>query len=172
MAPQLRGLSCGALLRLRGASSLGGSSMNRKASLLVTVAFLLVLAQTGFAQNLGTQPDPNLMQLIAWSELQNPHPTPEPRPDPAPLPEQQQPDPQQPGQPTTADAQQQSSAQTLTGTVVKEDGRYVLKASDNRTYQIDDQEKAKQFEGKQVKIVGSLDMSTGTIRIQSIEPAS
>src|SRR6266496_3643164 len=61
---------------------------------------------------------------------------------------------------------------SMNGKIVKEDGRYVLKASDHKTYQIDDQEKAKQFEGKQVKIVGSLDMSTGTIRIQSIEPAS
>jgi hypothetical protein len=149
--------------------------MNRKASILAMLAFLLVLAQAGFAQNLGTETDPNLMQLIAWSQLQNPQPMPEPRPDPAPLPEQQrdqQPDRQQPGQPANADAQQQSSAQTMTGTIVKEDGRYVLKASDNKTYQIDDQEKAKQFEGKQVKIVGSLDMSTSTIRIQSIEPAS
>jgi Protein of unknown function (DUF5818) len=151
--------------------------MNRKASILVTLTFLVVLAQAGFAQNLGAQPDPNLMQLIAWSELQNPQPMPQPKPDPGPLPDQQQPqqpDRQQPGQPTNTDAQQQSSAQTqtMTGTIVKEDGRYVLKASDNKTYQIDDQEKAKQFEGKQVKIVGSLDMSTSTIRIQSIEPAS
>jgi Protein of unknown function (DUF5818) len=148
--------------------------MNRKAGILVMFASLLVLTQAGFAQT--QQPDdPNLVQLIAWSELQNPRPMPEPRPDPAPLPEQQQqqqPDRQQPGQPVNADAQQQSSAQTVTGTIVKEDGKYVLKASDNKTYQIDDQEKAKQFEGKQVKIVGSLDMSTGTIRIQSIEPAS
>jgi len=151
--------------------------MNRKASILVTLAFLLVLAQAGFAQNLSTQPNPNLTQLIAWSQLQNPQPAPQPQPrtDPAPVPEpqqEQQPDRQQPGQPANADAHQQSSAQTITGTIVKEDGRYVLKASDNKTYQIDDQEKAKQFEGKQVKIVGSLDMSTSTIRIQSIEPAS
>ena len=150
--------------------------MNRKASILGAVAFLLVLTQAGFAQ--AQQPDdPNLVQLIAWSELQNPQPMPQPKPDPGPLPDQQQPqqpDRQQPGQPANADAQQQSSAQTqtVTGTIVKEDGRYVLKASDNKTYQIDDQEKAKQFEGKQVKIVGSLDMSTSTIRIQSIEPAS
>jgi Protein of unknown function (DUF5818) len=149
--------------------------MNGKASILVMSAFLLILAQAGFAQNPGTQPDPNLMQLIAWSELQNPQPMPQPRPDPPPLPDQQReqpPDHQQPAQPVNADAQQQSSMQTMTGTIVKEDGRYVLKASDNKTYQIDDQEKAKQFEGKQVKIVGSLDMSTSTIRIQSIEPAS
>jgi hypothetical protein len=143
--------------------------MNRKASILVTLGFLLVWAQGGFAQDT----DPSLVQLIAWSQMQNPQPMPQPRPDPGPLPEQQQqPDRQQPGQPANADAQQQSSAQTMTGTIMKEDGKYVLKASDNKTYQIDDQEKAKQFEGKQVKIVGSLDMSTSTIRIQSIEPAS
>jgi len=160
--------------------------MNGKASILVTLAFLRVLAQAGFAQNPSAPPDSSLGgQLIAWSELQNPQPMPQPRPDPPPLPEEQQqrqpdrqqpdrqqPDRQQPGQPVNEDAQQQSSAQTVTGTIVKEDGRYVLKASDNKTYQIDDQEKAKRFEGKQVKIVGSLDMSTGTISIQSIEPTS
>ena len=149
--------------------------MNNKASILATLAFLLVVAQAGFTQNLGSQPNPDLTQLIAWSQMQNPKPMPQPGPDPTPLPgpPQEQPqDRQQPGQPASADAQHQSSAQTITGTIVKEDGRYVLKAADNKTYQIDDQEKAKQFEGKQVKIVGSLDASTGTIRIQSIEPAS
>jgi hypothetical protein len=148
--------------------------MNRKASIFATLAFLLVLAQAGFAQNLGTQPNPDFTRLIAWSQLQNPQPMPQPKPDPAPLPGQQReqlPDRQQP-QPANADAQQQLPVQTMTGTIVKEDGRYVLKASDSKTYQIDDQEKAKQFEGKQVKIAGSLDMSTSTIRVQSIEPAS
>jgi uncharacterized protein DUF5818 len=155
--------------------------MNVKVSILVTFAFLMCLAPAGFTQT--TQPDSNLGgQLIAWSELQNPQPMPQPRPDPAPLPEEQQrpdrqqpdrqqPDRQQPGQPVNGDAQAQSSAQTVTGTVVKEDGKYVLKASDGKTYQIDDQAKAKQFEGKQVKIVGNLD-SSNILRIQSIEPAS
>jgi hypothetical protein len=156
--------------------------MNGKLSILVTLAFLVGLSQAGLAQ--GTQPDSNIGgQLIAWSDLQSPQPMPQPRPDPAPLPEEQQqqpdrqqpdrqqPDRQQPGQPVNADAQQQSAAQTVTGTIVKEDGKYVLRTSDNKTYQIDDQEKAKRFEGKQVKIVGSLD-SANTLRIQSIEPAS
>ena len=147
--------------------------MNRKARILATGAFLLVLAQAGFALNVGTQPNYDLTQLIAWSQMQNPKPLPEPRPDPSPTPgtPQEQPQDQKSGQP--ANAQQQSPMmQTLTGTIAKEDGKYVLKASDKKTYQIDDQEKAKQFEGKQVKIVGSLDMSTSTIHLQSIEPAS
>jgi Protein of unknown function (DUF5818) len=154
--------------------------MNGKVSILVSLTFLVCLAPAGFAQT--TQPDSNLGgQLIAWSELQNPQPMPQPRPDPAPIPEEQQPDRQQPdrqqpdrqqpGQPVNADAQAQSSAQTVTGTIVKEDGKYVLKASDGKTYQVDDQEKAKHFEGKQVKIVGTLD-SSNILRIQSIEPAS
>jgi Protein of unknown function (DUF5818) len=148
--------------------------MNNKASILATLAFLLVFAQAGFAQNLGSQPNSDLTQLIAWSQMQNPKPMPQPGPDPTPLPgppQEQPPDRQPAGQAASSDAQHQASAQTITGTIVKEDGRYVLKAAD-KTYQIDDQEKAKQFEGKQVKIVGSLDASTGTIRIQSIEPAS
>lgn len=146
--------------------------MNRKASILATVAFLLMVAQAGFAQNAGTQPNSDFTQLIAWSQMQNPKPLPEPRPDPAPspaAPQEQQPE-QKSGQPASA-AQQQSPMQTLTGTVAKQDGKYVLKASDKKTYQIDDQEKAKQFEGKLVKIVGSLDMNTSTIHIESIEPA-
>jgi Protein of unknown function (DUF5818) len=148
--------------------------MIRKASILATlVAFLLVLTQAGFAQNLLTQPNPDLAQLIAWSQMQNPKPLPEPRPDPAPAPGTPPEQQQKPGQPENAGAQQQQlPLQTMTGTIAKEDGKFVLKASDNKTYQIDDQGKAGQFEGKQVKIVGSLDASTGTIHLQSIEPAS
>ncbi len=147
--------------------------MNRKACIFATlVAFLLILTQSGFAQNMLTQPNADLGQLIAWSQLQNPKPLPEPRPDPAPSPGTPQ-EQQKSGRPESAGAQQQQMpVQTITGTIAKEDGKFVLKASDSKTYLIDDQDKARQFEGKQVKIVGSLDASTGTIHLQSIEPAS
>lgn len=59
--------------------------------------------------------------------------------------------------------------QTVIGTIVKEHGKYVLKAWDKKTYQIDDQDRAKKYEGELVKIVGRLELSTNTIRIQSIE---
>src|SRR6266581_8794712 len=45
------------------------------------------------------------------------------------------------------------AAESYTGTVVKSGDKYVLK-TDTGTYQIDDQDKAKQFEGKQVKVSG------------------
>jgi hypothetical protein len=38
------------------------------------------------------------------------------------------------------------------------------------SYQLDDQDKAKQFVGQQVKINGSLDSSTSMIHISDISP--
>jgi len=60
---------------------------------------------------------------------------------------------------------------SFTGTVVKAGGKYVLKTSD-MNYQLDDQKKAKQFVGQQVKVSGTLDSSTSTIHISDISPAS
>jgi hypothetical protein len=40
------------------------------------------------------------------------------------------------------------------------------------SYQLDDQEKAKQFEGKQVKVVGKLDLDTNLIHVENIEAVS
>lgn len=70
------------------------------------------------------------------------------------------------------DASQSSSAQAnaFTGTVVKEGDKYVLQSS-GLSYQLDDQAKAKKFEGQQVKVNGDLDKSTKTIRVSDIAPA-
>jgi hypothetical protein len=40
------------------------------------------------------------------------------------------------------------------------------------SYQLDDQEKAARYVGKQVKVTGKLDMSSNTIQVESIEPIS
>lgn len=69
---------------------------------------------------------------------------------------------------TSADAQTQTS---FSGTVVKVAKHYALK-TDNMTYQLDDQTKAKQFAGKQVHVSGTLDKSTSMIRVTDIQPAS
>src|SRR2546428_4097329 len=69
---------------------------------------------------------------------------------------------------TSADAQTQKS---FSGTVVKVQKQYVLK-TDNGTYQLDDQAKAKRFTGKQVVVSGILDQSTSMIRVSDIQPAS
>jgi uncharacterized protein YdeI (BOF family) len=66
---------------------------------------------------------------------------------------------------------QNAAGSTFTGTVVKAGGKYVLKTADSN-YQLDDQDKAKQFVGQQVKINGNLDSSTSMIHISDISPTS
>lgn len=60
--------------------------------------------------------------------------------------------------------------QAFTGRISQADGKYVLVDEAQRaTYQLDDQEKAKQFDGKAVKVTGSLDTATNTIHVANIE---
>src|SRR5437773_10738916 len=62
------------------------------------------------------------------------------------------------------------AAESYTGTVVKSGDKYVLK-TDTGTYQIDDQDKAKQFGGKQVKVSGNLDKAKNTLHVTDIQVA-
>jgi hypothetical protein len=80
---------------------------------------------------------------------------------------------QQPSSPSqdSANSTQAPQDSSFTGTVVKAAGKYVLKTSD-MNYQMDDQRKAKQFVGQQVKVSGSLDSSTSTIHVSDINPAN
>jgi len=55
---------------------------------------------------------------------------------------------------------------------MKSGDNYVLKTADNMTYQLDDQSRAKQYEGKQVQVTGSLDATNNTIKVQDIKAAS
>ena len=73
-------------------------------------------------------------------------------------------------QSSTLSAQAPSQeSNSFSGTVVKSGDKYVLQVG-SMTYQLDDQDKAKQFEGKQVKVNGSLDKATSTIHITDIQP--
>lgn len=61
----------------------------------------------------------------------------------------------------------------FSGTIVKDGSKLVLKDTTNKmVFQLDDQTKAKQYVGKDVKVTGSLDASTNTIHVESIEGAS
>jgi Protein of unknown function (DUF5818) len=87
---------------------------------------------------------------------------------------QQRPQQQQTKTPNTSmyQATSQEHVRTFTGTVVKEGDTLVLKLeSSKRYYKLDDPKKAEPFEGKSVKVTGTLDASTNTINIQTIEPA-
>ncbi len=151
--------------------------MKRRTSLLAALVFLSATLPSALTQDLRGQPSPVLPsdilgpQLVAWSQLQKPQPVPQPLPPPD-RPMQQQPD-QQPAQSVSPPAPPQPpAAQTFTGTIVKDGTRYVLKVSTNSVYQLDDQERAKQYEGKQVKIAGTLNATGNSLHITSIELVS
>jgi len=97
-------------------------------------------------------------QLIAWSQLQQPQPVQEQQPS-------SQSDQLSPTQP-----EQSPATQTLTGTIVKDSGRYILKVSGSNTaYELDDQVRARQYEGKQVKVAGKLDAKGNSFHVVNIE---
>lgn len=66
-------------------------------------------------------------------------------------------------------AAQETEAQTFTGQIMNHDGKYALHGEDGKTYQLNDQEKAKEFDGKNVKVTGSLDEENMTIQVNEIE---
>jgi hypothetical protein len=67
----------------------------------------------------------------------------------------------------------QAPVRTFTGTIASNGGQFVL--SDSKThkwYQLDDQNAAGKFEGKNVTVTGTLDAVKNIIRIQSIAEAT
>lgn len=68
---------------------------------------------------------------------------------------------------------QQKSA-TFVGQIVKaKNGQYALLTDKQagKGYYLDDQDKAKQFDGQNVKVIGTLDLATFTIHVSDIQPA-
>jgi Protein of unknown function (DUF5818) len=77
---------------------------------------------------------------------------------------------QQPEQQPNSSMNQESDMKIFTGKVMKSGEELVLKNSASKsTYKLDDQDRAKSFEGKNVKVIGTLDAATSTIRVTSIE---
>lgn len=137
---------------------------------LATLAVLLGIISWGGSLNAQqTTPD-------SQPQTQQPatQPSPEAQPpasQPAPEPSQQTPDQTAPsqgaGQPTQAQSTDQASGQTFTGTVVKQGDKYVLQdAATGTTYDIDHQDEVKKFEGKKVRVHGTLDASGKMIHVQ------
>jgi hypothetical protein len=150
--------------------------MTRETSLLAAVALLTFSAPLMFSQGVQRQPSPvppsEILgpQLIAWSQVQKPQPVPAPLPPPDRPVQSEQQTGQAGSQTPQAPAAQQPTAQTLTGTIIKDGGRYLLKVSSSTTtYELDDQEPAKRYEGKQVKVVGALSATGNSFHIVSIE---
>lgn len=64
-----------------------------------------------------------------------------------------------------------SEQKSYNGKIQKVGEKFVLKGA-NGSYDLDDQEEAQSFEGKDVKVTGTLDAATHTIYVKNIEPAS
>lgn len=83
-------------------------------------------------------------------------------------PQSQQPDATQQQQPVDS----QNSAQSFEGKITKSGDKLVLQdASSQATYQLDDQDKAKQFKGQNVKITATMDPNTNLLHVVDIAAA-
>jgi hypothetical protein len=144
--------------------------MKRRANTVV-LAFWAALTPLVLSQDGTPQPCPDVTpgalgcQLVAWSHLQEPVPLPESETKPATPPDQQ------PGQSPDFQSRRQASRRTITGFIVRQVDHCVLKAVDNTTYQLDDQERARRYQDKQVRVVGKLIAASHTFDIESIELA-
>jgi Cu-Zn family superoxide dismutase len=122
-------------------------------------------------------------QTTTPSDPQSPAQT-QPAPDttPAQTPEAQPPQTQSPSQtpdastpstPSTSDTPKSSAqapattdVQSFSGTVVKSGDKYVLQEEGGKTYDIDHQDDVAKFEGKRVKVHGTLDPTGKKILVQ------
>jgi hypothetical protein len=57
----------------------------------------------------------------------------------------------------------------FTGMIVKDRGKYVLKVASGSAYQLDDQQKAGQYDGREVRLVGTMDENLYNVNVVSIE---
>jgi hypothetical protein len=70
------------------------------------------------------------------------------------------------------DTPSQQSARAFEGKITKFRGKLVLQESSTQTaYQLDDQDKAKQFEGKSVKVIATLDLNSNMLHVVDITSA-
>ncbi len=82
----------------------------------------------------------------------------------------QQPQDSQPQAAQSQPAESQQQPQTFMGKIVKSQGSFVLKDdASNAMYKLDNEDQAKQYVGKSVKVTGTLDPSTNTIHVTNIE---
>ena len=147
----------------------------RSWSLVALVAF----ASSALAQD-SPHGAPFSSDLVLWSYMQQPRepeqeqprhtPTPDPTPETQPA---QNPTPAQPTQSRpAAQPQQPATPQSFTGIIDHQGENYLLKISETISYKLDNQPEVQQYEGKRVRITGTLDSSINLIHVDKVEPLS
>ena len=72
--------------------------------------------------------------------------------------------------PAPMEQQSKQTTKIFSGTIVKNGDHFVLSDAANKlSYLLDDAEKASQYEGKKVKVTGTVDVASNTIHVESIQ---
>lgn len=136
---------------------------------LAVAAFMIFGSGTLHAQNTPTTPS----DQQAPPQQQQPSPDMPPdhqQPSTQPSPSTPQPPSAQPpatgSQSSASSTPSASGAQEFSGTVVKSGDKYVLKDDSGKTYDIDHQTDVAKFEGKRVRVQGTLDESGKKILVK------
>ena len=138
--------------------------MNKPNRLLLSLASSALFC--GLVVTAGAQQTPDQQTSPSTPSAQQPNDTPQNPPSQAPS---QTAPSQQPSQstPDSSASSPQSSAggQVFSGTVTKAGDKYVLQMADGTAYDLDHQDLVKKYEGKQVRVKGTLDQDGKTIHI-------
>ena len=125
---------------------------------------IMVLGVAGWSTRLQAQ---QTSPMGGTDVSQNPAQTPPPAQAPQqPYPGPTRQNPTQPGAATGPDAGRAEGVQVFTGQIVKVGDKYVLQDTGGTNYDIDHQDLVKQYEGKRVRVNGTLDPSGKMIHIQ------
>src|SRR5581483_3050728 len=159
-------------------------------SFLATLAIALGMISWGSALHAqttpSTTPDTQAQQPSSAPDTTPTQQTPQTQPTPSPdMPpsSQQAPSAQTPGQTPDANTPQSGStagstsrsgstaasgtdSQTFSGTVVKQGDKYVLRDDSGQTYDIDHQTEVAKFDGKRVRVQGTLDPTGKKIMVK------
>jgi uncharacterized protein YdeI (BOF family) len=72
--------------------------------------------------------------------------------------------------PASMQEQSKQKAKIFSGTIVKNGDNFVLRDTANKlSYMLDDAQKASQYEGKKVKVTGTVDVASNTIHVETIQ---
>jgi hypothetical protein len=142
-------------------------------SFLAALVFAMICwGSTLNAQNApSTSPDRQAQQPSSSPDTTPPQSTPDTQAPSSQTPDTTAPPPssrtpESGAQGSAADSGAAAGTQTFSGTVVKSGDKYVLKDDTGKTYDIDHQDEVKKFEGKRVRVQGTLDPSTNKIMVK------
>ena len=72
--------------------------------------------------------------------------------------------------PTSMQEHSEQKTKMFSGTILKSGDNYVLSDAANKlSYVLDDAEKASPYEGKKVKVTGTVDVATNIIHVETIQ---